>query len=175
MLSVSLDCSFSILCSLCCQFLWIVHSVSCVLYVASFSGLFIQYLVFSMLPVSLDCSFSILCSLCCQFLWIVHSVSCVLYVASFSGLFIQYLVFSMLPVSLDCSFSILCSLCCQFLWIVHFWLPLLYSLAFFFIPFLHVTSTRLFKIRINQILIFNKISNKSNKTWQVPLVEQELL
>jgi len=63
---------FFVLCDLCCQFLWIVHSVSCVLYVASFSGLFIQYLVFSMLPVSLDCSFSILCSLCCQFLWIVH-------------------------------------------------------------------------------------------------------
>ena len=61
---------FFVLCILCCQFLWIVFlrlvypmlpvsldcfSLSCVSYVASFSGLF----------------FFVLCILCCQFLWIV--------------------------------------------------------------------------------------------------------
>jgi hypothetical protein len=100
------DCPF-VLCTLCCQFLWIVHvwlslrlvypmlpvSLDCpcliapsswVPYVASFSGLSV-----------FDCPF-VLCTLCCQFLWIVH---------------------------FDCPF-VLCTLCCQFLWIVHFWLPL---------------------------------------------------
>jgi hypothetical protein len=162
MLPVSLDCQFLIapsvfsniylscvLCTLCCQFLWIVHfwlplrysltficPVSCVPYVASFSGLsfFITPSVFS--NIYLSC---VLCILCCQFLWIVHfwlplrysltfirPVSCVPYVA----------------ISLDCPFLIapsvfsniylscvLCTLCCQFLWIVHFWLPLRYSLT----------------------------------------------
>ena len=104
MLPVSLDCfssscvpyaaSFSgmfffVLCTLCCQFLWIVFlrlvypmlpvsldcfSSSCVPYVASFSGLF----------------FFVLCILCCQFLWIA---------------FLR-LVYPMLPVSLDCPFLI---------------------------------------------------------------------
>ena len=145
------DCLF-ILCTLCCQFPWIVYvwlplhlvypmlsvsldcpcliaSSSCVPYAASFPGL-------SMF----DCLF-ILCTLCCQFLWIVHvwlplhlvypmlpvsldclcliaSSSCVPYAASFPGL-------SMF----DCLF-ILCTLCCQFLWIVYVWLPLRYSLTF---------------------------------------------
>jgi hypothetical protein len=134
MLSVSLDCIFLIaplvfsdvylscvLCTLCCQFLWIAHfwlplwysltficPVSCVPYVASFSGLYIC-----------DCPFGIL--------W---------------RLFVQCLVYPMLPVSRDCIFLIaplvfsevylscvLCTLCCQFLWIVYFWLPLWYSLT----------------------------------------------
>ena len=223
MLPVSLDCPFLItpsscvpyvasfsglsvfdypfvLCTLCCQFLWIVcfwlplHLVypmlpvsldcqflitpwSCVPYVASFSRLsvlyypfvlctlFCQFLwivsfdyPFVLLPVSLDCLFLItpsscvpyvtrvsglsvsdypfvLCTLCCQFLWIVRfwlplrlvypmlpvsldcpflitPSSCVPYVASFSGLSI-----------FDYPF-VLCTLCCQFLWIVRFWLPL---------------------------------------------------
>jgi hypothetical protein len=122
--------------TLCCQFLWIVLFwlllsvfsnvyLSCVPYVASFSGLsffdcyfrysltFI-YLVYPMLPVSgfsfFDCHFR------------------------YSLTFI-YLVYPMLPVSLDFPFLIatfgilyrlfiLCTLCCQFLWIVLFWLPL---------------------------------------------------
>jgi hypothetical protein len=135
MLPVSLDCIFLIvplvfsdvyfscvLCTLCCQFLWIVYLwlplwdsltficlVSCVPYFASFSGLFIC-----------DCTFSIL--------W---------------RLFVLCLVYPMLPVSLDCPFVIaplvlsdvylscvLCTLCYQFLWIVHLWLPLWYSLTF---------------------------------------------
>ena len=135
MLPVSLDCIFCIaplvfsdvylscvLCTLCCQFLWIVYfwlplwysltficPVSCVPYVTSFSGLYI-----------LDCPFGIL--------W---------------RLFVLCLVYSMLPVSLDCPFCIaplvfsevylscvLCTLCCQILWIVHLWLPLWYSLTF---------------------------------------------
>ena len=223
MLPVSLDCqlwlplrlvaSFSelsvsdypfVLCTLCCQFLWIVRSwlplrlvypmlpvslycpflitpSSCVPYVASFSGLSV-----------FDYPF-VLCTLCCQFLWIVrfwlplrlvypmlpvsldcpfliNPSSCVTYVTSFSGLSVSdypfvlwtlccqflsivsfvlplRLVYPMLPVSLDCPFLIipsscvpnvasfsglfvsdypfvLCTLCCQFLWIVHFWLPL---------------------------------------------------
>jgi hypothetical protein len=143
-----------------------ICSVSCVSYVASFSGLhmLIAPLVFS--DVFLSC---VLCTLCCQFLWIVYlwlplwysltfirPVSCVPYVASFSGLyncdcpfgilwrlFVLCHVYPMLPVSLDCPFVIaplvfsdvylscvLCTLCCQFLWIVHFWLSLWYSLTF---------------------------------------------
>ena len=219
MLPVSLDCQFLItpsscgpyvasfsrlsvlyyafvLCTLFCQFLWIVSfdypfvllpvfldclflitPSSCVPYVASFSGLFVfDYPFF-------------LCTLCCQFLWIVRfwlplrlvypmlpvsldfpflitPSSCVPYVASFSGLSVfdypfvlctlcyQFLwivsfwlplrlVDHMLPVSLDCQFwlplrlvasfsglsvfdypFVLCTLCYQFLWIVSFWLPL---------------------------------------------------
>ena len=169
MLPVSLDCPFLIipsscvpnvasfsglsvsdypfvLCTLCCQFLWIVRF-----------WLPLR-LVYPMLPVSLDCPFFItpssclpyvasfsglsvfdypfvLCTLCYQFLWIV------------SFWLPLRLVDHMLPVSLDCqlcitpsscvpyfaSFSglsdsdypfVLCTLCCQFLWIVRFWLPL---------------------------------------------------
>ena len=141
MLPVSLDCSCFItlsvfyniylscvLSTLCCQFLWIVHvllpfrysitficPVSCLLYVASFSGLFMFY-VFS--NVYLSC---VLCTLCCQylscvlstlcyqFLWFVHvllpfrysitficPVSCLPYAASFSGLFMFYYPFGIL-------------------------------------------------------------------------------
>ena len=165
MLPVSLDCRFLItpsscvpyvasfsglsvfdypfvLCTLCCQFLWIVDF-----------WLPLR-LVYPMLPVSLDCPF------------LITPSSCVPYVTSFSGLSVlitpssccQFLwivcfwlplrlVYPMLPVSLDCPFLItpsscvpnvasfsglsvsnypfvLCTLCCQFLWIVRFWLPL---------------------------------------------------
>ena len=165
MLPVSLDCQFwsllrlvasfselsvsdypFVLCTLCCQFLWIVRSwlplrlvypmlpvsldfpflitpSSCVPYVASFSGLSVFDLPF------------VLCNLCYQFLWTVRF------------LLPLRLVYPMLPVSLDCPFLItpsscipyvtsfsgfsvfdypfvLCTLCCQFLWIVCFWLPL---------------------------------------------------
>ena len=131
-----------VLCTLFCQFLWIVRF-----------WLPLR-LVYPMLPVSLDCQFCITPS------------SCVPYVASFSGLSVlitpssccQFLwivcfwlplrlVYPMFPVSLDCPFLItpsscvpnvasfsvlsvsdypfvLCTLCCQFLWIVRFWLPL---------------------------------------------------
>ena len=111
-----------VLCTLCCQFLWIMYfwlplwysltficPVSCVPYVASFSGLYIC-----------DCPFGIL--------WRV---------------FVLCLVYPMLPVSLDCPFMIaplvfsdvyvscfLCTLCCQILWIVYLWLPLRFSLTF---------------------------------------------
>ena len=164
MLLVSLDCQFLItpsscvpyvasfsglfvfdypfvLCTLCCQFLWIVrfslplrlvypmlpayldcqflitHS-SCVPYVASFSRLSVLYYPF------------VLCTLCCQFLWIVSfdypfvllpvslnclflitPSSCVPNVASFSGLSVSDYPF------------VLCTLCCQFLWIVVFDYP----------------------------------------------------
>ena len=219
MLPVSLDCQFwlplrlvasfselsvsdypFVLCTQCCQFLWIVSfwlplrlvdpmlpvsldcqfcitPSSCVPYVASFSGLSV-----------FDYPF-VLCTQCCQFLWIVRfwlplrlvypmlpvsldfpflitPSSCVPYVASFSGLSVfdypfvlctlcyQFLwivsfwlplrlVDHMLPVSLDCQFwlplrlvasfsglsvfdypFVFCTLCYQFLWIVSFWLPL---------------------------------------------------
>ena len=126
-LPVSLDCLFSLPLrySLTC-----ICPVSCVPYVASFSGLsfFITPSVFS--NIYLSC---VLCTLCCQFLWIVHfhysfwysltficPVSCVPYVASFSGLsfFITPAVFS--NIYLSC---VLCTLCCQFLWIVLFHYP----------------------------------------------------
>ena len=165
MLPVSLDCPFLItpsscvpyvanfswlsvsdypfvLCTLCCQFLWIVRF-----------WLPLR-LVYPMLPVSLDCPFFItpsscvpyvtsfsglsvsdypfvLCTLCCQFLSI------------FSFVLALRLVYPMLPVSLDCQFwlplrlvasfselsvsdypFVLCILCCQFLWIVRSKLPL---------------------------------------------------
>ena len=138
MLPVSLDLFyfvFFLLCTLCCQFLWICFillSSSCVPYVASFSG-FVLFcclrLVYPMLPVSLDCFcfvVFVLCTLCCQFLWICFillSSSCVPYVASFSGLFLLCclrLVYPTLPVSLDLFYFVvflLCTLCCQFLWI----------------------------------------------------------
>ena len=160
---VSLDCSLLIapsvfydvylscvLCSICGQFLWIVHCwlplrcsltfiypVSCVLYVTSFSRLFILdfpfgvllrlfvlCLVYYMLPVSLDCSFwlPLRCSLT-----FICLVSCVLYVASFSELFILITPSVFSNVYLSC---FLCTICGQFLWIVHCWLPLRCSLTF---------------------------------------------
>ena len=70
-----------LLCTLCCQFLWIFLfclSSSCVPYVASFPGLscFVCLpLVYPMLPVSLDFPVLfvfLLYTLCCQFPWIVH-------------------------------------------------------------------------------------------------------
>ena len=103
MLPVSLDCTFwfSLRCSL-----TFICPVSCVLYVASFSGLFILISPSVFSNVYLSC---VLCTICRQFLWIVHCwlplrcsltficpVSCVLYVASFSGLFI-----------VDCPFGVL--------------------------------------------------------------------
>ena len=137
MLPVSLDCPFTLPLrySLTC-----ICPVSCVSYVASFSGLsfYITPSVFSNMYLS-----CVLCILCCQFLWIllwiapyvtsftfllplrysltfICPVSCVPYVASFSGLsfFITPSVFSNMYLS-----CVLCTLCCQFLWIVLFYYP----------------------------------------------------
>ena len=127
MLPVSLDCPFTLPLrySLTC-----ICPVSCVPYVASFSGLsfYITPSVFSNMYLS-----CVLCTLCCQFLWIVLftlplrysltcicPVSCVSYVASFSGLsfYITPSVFSNMYLS-----CVLCTLCCQFLWIVLFHYP----------------------------------------------------
>ena len=134
MLPVSLDCSswFSLRCSL-----PFICPVSCVLYVASFSGLFILISPSVFSNVYLSC---VLCTICRQFLWIVHCwlplrcsltficpVSCVLYVASFSGLFIVEWPSVFSNVYLSC---VLCTICGQFLWIVHCWLPLRCSLTF---------------------------------------------
>ena len=75
-----------VLCTLCCQFLLIVLfyclflmplrysltficPVSCVSYVASFSGLSIFIAPSVFFNIYLSC---VLCILCCQFLWIVH-------------------------------------------------------------------------------------------------------
>jgi hypothetical protein len=126
-LPVSLDCPFllplryslkiylsCVLCTLFCQFLWIV--------------LFFAPSVFS--NIYLSC---VLCTLCYQFLWIVLfllplrysltficPVSCVPYIASFSGLsfFFGPSVFSKIYLS-----YVLGTLCCQFLWIVLFYCP----------------------------------------------------
>jgi hypothetical protein len=110
-----------VLCTLWCQFLWIVlfHCPFGILL-----HLFVLELVYPMLPVSLDWPFLLpfwysLTFICPMF--------CVPYDASFSGLsffivssvffhiyFVLCFVYPMLPVSLDCPFS----------------LPLRYSLAF---------------------------------------------
>ena len=127
MLPVSLDCPFLLPVRYSLTF---ICPVSCVPYVASFSGLsfFITRSVFS--NIYLSC---VLCTLCCQFsldcpfllpvrysLTFICPVSCVPYVASFSGLsfFITRSVFS--NIYLSC---VLCTLCCQFLWIVLFYYP----------------------------------------------------
>ena len=101
---------FIVVCTLCCQFLWIVHF------------LLLLRLVYPILPVYLDCPFLIapsscvpyvaslsglsmfdwpfvLCTICCQFLWIVHV-----------WLSLR-LVYPMLPVSLDCPCLIAPSSC----------------------------------------------------------------
>ena len=132
------------LCTLCCQVLGIVYFwlplwysltficlVSCVLYVASFSGMSIFDCPLVFPNVYLSC---FLCTLCCQFLWNVYFwlslwysltficlVSCVPYVARFSGMSIFDCPLVFPNVYLSC---VLCTLCCQFLWIVYFVLPL---------------------------------------------------
>ena len=135
MLPVSLDCIFLIaplvfsnvylscvLCTLCCQFLWIMYF---------------------WLPLWYSLTFilsSVSCTLCCQFLWMVYLWLPFWYSLTF---IVLCLVYPTLPVSMDCPFVIaplvfsdvylscvLCTLCCQFLWIVYFWLPLWYSLTF---------------------------------------------
>ena len=126
MLPVSLDCPFSlpIRYSLTC-----ICPVSCVPYVASFSGLsfFTTPSVFTNMYLS-----CVLCTLCCQFLWIVlfHYPFGIL-----QHLFVLWHGYHILPVSLDCLFlapsifsniylsCVLCTLCCQFLWIVIFHYP----------------------------------------------------
>ena len=165
MLPVSLDCPFLItpsscvpnvasfsglfvsdypfvLCTLCCQFLWIVRF-----------WLPLR-LVYPMLPVSLDCQFLITPSSCGPYVASFSRLSVLHYPFVLCTLFCQFLwivcfdyPFVLLPVSLDCLFLItpsscvpyvtrvsglsdsvypfvLCTLCCQFLWIVHFLLPL---------------------------------------------------
>ena len=95
MLPECLDCPFSLPLrySLTC-----ICPVSCVPYVASFSGLsfFITPSVFS--NIYLSC---VLCTLCYQFLWIVlfHYHFGIL-----QHLFVLCPVYHMLPVSLDCPF-----------------------------------------------------------------------
>ena len=131
-----------VLCTLCCQSLWIVHLL---LPYGIILRLFVPCLVYLMLLVSLDCPFVIALRYSLTF---IFSVSCVPYVVSFSGLFICYCptVFSYVYCSVSCvpyvvSFSglsicyrptvfsyvylscVFCTLCCQFLWIVHFILP----------------------------------------------------
>jgi hypothetical protein len=133
MLAVSLDCPFTLPLRYSLTF---ICPVSCVSYVASFSGLsfFITPSVFS--NIYLSCVF---CALFSQFLRIVFfslhlrysltcicPLSCVPYVASFSGLsfFITPSVFS--NIYLSCVF---CALFSQFLRIVFFSLHLRYSLT----------------------------------------------
>ena len=126
MLPVSLDCHFFLPLRYSLTF---ICPVSCVPYVASFSGLSIFCIAPSVFSnVYLSC---VLCTLCCQFLWIANflplrysltficPVSCVPCVASFCGLsfFFAPSVFS--NVYLSC---VLCTLCCQFLWIVIFFI-----------------------------------------------------
>ena len=128
MFLVSLDCLF------CFIALWysltFICPVSCLPYVASFSGLSILFYCPSVFSnVYLPC---VLCTLCCQFcldclfcfialrysLTFICPVSCVPYVSSFSELSILFYCPSVLSnVYLSC---VLCTLCCKFLWIVYF-------------------------------------------------------
>ena len=152
-----------VLCTLCCQFLdssfllplryslTFICPVSCVPYVASFSGLsfFITPSVFSTFICHVSCvpyvaSFSIfdcpfgilshLFVLCPVYPMVTVSLNCPFVIAP--SVFVLCLVYPMLPVSLDCPFFIapsvfsniylscvLCTLCCQFLWIVIFHYP----------------------------------------------------
>ena len=107
---------FIILCTICCQILWIVHFGLPLGYSLTFIWLYLQVHVYSS-------SFCVLCTLCCQFLWIVHFWLPLGYSLTFIWLYLQVHVYSS-------SFCVLCTLCCQFLWIVHFWLPLRSSLTF---------------------------------------------
>ena len=124
MLPVSLDCLFLLPLRYSLTF---ICPVSCVSYVASFSGLsifiahsvfflhlFVLCLMYPMLPVSLDCPFLLHLRYSLTF---ICPVSCVSYAASFSGwfIFIAPSVFS--NICLSC---ILFTLCCQFLWIALF-------------------------------------------------------
>jgi hypothetical protein len=74
---------FLVLCTLCCQFLWIFFLVFRLKPVLCCQFLWIVFVLFFALS---------LCTLCCQFLWIVCFV------------FRLKLVYPMLPVSLDCLF-----------------------------------------------------------------------
>ena len=130
-----------VLCTLCCQFLWIVRFWLPLC------------LVYPMLPVSVDCQFLITPSSCGPYVASFSRLSVLYYPFVLCTLFCQFLwivsfdyPFVLLPVSLDCLFLItpsscvpyitrvsglsvsdypfvLCTLCCQFLWIVRFWLP----------------------------------------------------
>jgi hypothetical protein len=77
---------FFFLCTLCCQFLWIVHCLLQLRYSLTF-----MYLVYPVLPVSLDYPLFIATSVFSN----VY-VSCVPCVASFSGLSIVYCNFGIL-------------------------------------------------------------------------------
>ena len=103
MLPVSLDCPFSLPLRYSLTF---ICPVSCVPYVASFSGLY--FFIITPSVFSNRYLYCVLCTLCCQFLWIV--------------LFYCPSVFS--NIYLSC---VLCTLCCQFLWIVLFITPSVFS------------------------------------------------
>jgi hypothetical protein len=99
MLPVSLVCSFLLPLRYSLRF---ICPVSCVPYIASFSGL-----PFFSLPLRYSPTF-------------ICPVSCVSYVASFSGLFIFIAPSVFSNIYLSC---VLCTLCCQFLSIALFYCP----------------------------------------------------
>ena len=105
---------FCVLCTQCCQCLWIVHSW---LPFGYLKRVFVLCLVYPMLPVSLDCPFLVA-------LWLsLTSICSVFYVpnvASVSGLSI---LDCPLVISNEYLFCVLCTQYCQCLWIVHSWLP----------------------------------------------------
>ena len=130
MLPVSLDCQFVLPLRYSLTF---ICPVSCVPYVASFSGLSIFFIAPSVFSnVSLSCvltcvpyvasfsGLSILLLLLRYSLTFVCPVSCVPYVASFSGLSIFCIAPSVFSnVSLSCVLTCV-PYVCQFLWIVNF-------------------------------------------------------
>jgi hypothetical protein len=135
MLDCSLFClsSSCVLCTQCCQCLYIVYTwLPLVLFV------FVLCLVYPMLPVSLDRLYLIApCFVC------IRPVSCVPNVASVSRS-------SILDCPMFClsSSCVLCTQCCQCLYIVYTWLPLV---LFVFVlslvyPMLPVSLDRLFLI-----------------------------
>ena len=102
-----------VLCTLCCQLLWIVLVYSPV---GILQHLFVMCLLYPMLPVSLDCPFSLPLRYSLTF---ICPVSCVPYVASFSGLY--FFIITPSVFSNRYLYCVLCTLCCQFLWIVLFY------------------------------------------------------
>jgi hypothetical protein len=145
MLSVSLDCIFLIaplilsdvylscvLCTLSCQFLWIVHfwlplwysltficPVSCVPYVVKGAITNGQSRESDNIGYTRHKTGLSICD----------------YPLVFSNVYLSY---------------VFCTLCCQFLWIVYFWLPLWYSLTF-----ISPVSCVPYVVRFSGLYIFN--------------------
>ena len=112
---------FCVLCTECCQCLWIVLSLLHLRYSLTFIYQSVLCLVYRMLSVSLDCLFFIASSVFSSVYLLVCSVYCVPNVVSVSGLSFIYCIFGILQRLFTRLFCVLCTECCQCLWIVFFY------------------------------------------------------